>query len=106
MTPASVARMMAHFRKGTGTGPPSLLPIEILMWVAEEPRTTQELIQLTGAASAHVSVAIRHLTPWWSKKQQAVIRPRFWFLQRRNRPGKRGYRIHLTSAGRAFLASV
>lgn len=101
-----VARLLRYWRNSNQQGPAGLLQVEVLLLVAEAPRTIEELQHLTGAANGRVSTVVRQMTPWWDQRRQEVIRPAHWFLQRRRRPGRRGHRIHLTSSGRAFLASV
>jgi hypothetical protein len=97
--------MLRFWRNSRSTGPAGILAMEVLVLVAEAPRTIEELSELTGAANGRINKVVRQLTPWWDRRRQEVIRPEHWFLQRRRRPGRRGYRIHLTSAGRAFLAA-
>lgn len=80
-----------------------LLTVEVLLHVAEKPRTIEELVAATGAENGTVCRAVLGLTPHWNRGSGQVVQPFMHLLQRRKRPGARGYRVHLTSKGRELL---
>ena len=104
--PSQFAWLMRELRNGTGSGQLGLLSVEVLLHVAEEPRTIEQLVQLTKARNAHVNRAVLKLTPWYDKQAGQVRIPELHLLQRRRRAQARGYRIHLTCKGRELLARV
>tara|TARA_R100001463_G_scaffold41764_1_gene87927 strand:+ start:223 stop:555 length:333 start_codon:yes stop_codon:yes gene_type:complete len=100
-TAPDVVKLLGLFRSNTGSG--HVLALQCLLLCAEEPRTIEELCNLTGSRNGNVNVAVRTLTPWWDKKTEAVIQPELHLLQRRKIPNSRAHRVHLTRRGRALL---
>ena len=85
-----------------------LLSLEIFLLVAANPAglTYADIQHLTGAAHGPVSRAVMGLTVYFDKRRGVVKRPCIHLLQRRKRPGQKGYRVYLTSAGKALLAQA
>ena len=85
-----------------------LLSMEAFLLVAAHPEglTYEDLQRLTGAAHGPVSRAVLVLTVYFHKRRGVVKRPCIHLLQRRKRPGQKGYRVYLTSAGKALLAQA
>lgn len=80
------------------------LTIETLLLIAEEPRTLNELTQLTGAHNGSISKAIRSIAPYWDSKEESVRTPKLHLLTRKKRkPPLNGYTIHLSKGGRQLL---
>lgn len=100
------ALLMRELRTGTESGQLGLLSVECFLHIAEQPRTIEQLVQLTQARNAHVNRAVLKLTPWYDRQAGVVRLPELHLLQRRRRPQARGYRVHLTCKGRELLARV
>lgn len=101
-----VAQLLRQLRNGYGQKTLGLLAVEVLLHVAEQPQTIEQLVELTGANNGTVNRAVLSLTPWYDRRCQRVVCPELHLLQRRKRPQAKGYRVHLTAKAREILAPV
>lgn len=83
-----------------------MLAMECFLHCAEKPRTMAELEVLTGCDNGRINRAVRCLTVWYDKRQEKVMLPRLYLLQRRRVINGRGHRIHVTAAGKRLLEST
>lgn len=93
--------LLKAFRSTKGSA--NMLALEIFLLCAEEPRTIAELCSLTGCANGPVNRSVRSMTPWFNPETGEVVRPRLHLIQRRRIICGRGYRMHVTAAGRKLL---
>jgi len=101
-----MSRLLRQLRNGYGQKTLGLLAVEVLLHVAERPRTIEELTVATGAQNGTVNRAVLSMTPWYDRRRERVVCPDLHLLQRRRRPQSKGYRVHLTARGREILAPV
>ena len=76
-----------------------LLAVEVLLHVAEKPRTYAELEHLTGASNGRISEAVNRFSVQLDKKTGQVFGPTLHLLTKQKRPEGRGYEVHVTQQG-------
>lgn len=101
-----VAQLLRQLRNGYGQKTLGLLAVEVLLHVADQPQTIEQLTERTGASNGSVCRAVLSMTPWYDRRRERVVCPELHLLQRRKRPQAQGYRVHLTAKGREILAPV
>lgn len=101
-----MSQVLRQLRNGYGQKTLGLLAVEVLLHVAEQPQTIEQLAELTGANNGTVCRAVLSMTPWYDRRRERVVCPELHLLQRRRRPQAQGYRVHLTARGREILAPV
>ena len=76
-----------------------LLAVEVLLHVAEKPRTYAELEHLTGASNGRISDAVNRFSVQLDKETGQVFGPTLHLLTKQRRPEGRGYEVHVTKQG-------
>ena len=76
-----------------------LLAVEVLLHVAEKPRTYAELEHLTGASNGRISDAVNRFSIQLDKETGQVFGPTLHLLTKQRRPEGRGYEVHVTQQG-------
>ena len=105
MNTKGLANLLTLLRCNSKGGQVSSLAIECLLHVAEEPKTFQELSELTGAQNAHISRAVSLFSPHIKGKE--LMKPDLHLLTRKKRAQPlRGYSVHLSKGGRELLTQA
>lgn len=100
------ANLLRLVRLNMPGGQISGLSVEILLLVAQGPKTIEQLVKLTGANNGTVCRAALTWCVWWDRKREEVRKPVLPLLQRRKRPRLAGHRYHLTKTGLEFLKAA
>ncbi len=76
-----------------------LLAVEVLLHVAEKPRTYAELEHLTGASNGRISEVVNRFSVQLNKETGQVVGPTLHLLIKQRRPEGRGYEVYVTQQG-------
>ena len=83
-----------------------LLAVEVLLHVAERPRTYAELEHLTGASNGRISEVVRRFSIQLDKETGQVYGPDLLLLTKERRPEGRGFVVTMTNQGQRLCAAV
>lgn len=83
-----------------------LTSVEILLLVAQGPKTMHDLHIATGCTNGQLSRAVRMLLSYYDHRAGKPILRALNLLERRPNPHGKGYEIHLSSQGSDLLMSL
>ena len=83
-----------------------LLAVEVLLHVAEKPRTYAELEHLTGASNGRISDVVNRFSVQLDKQTGQVVGPTLHLLTKQRRPEGRGFEVHMTQQGVKLCTSA
>ena len=104
---AELSPLLKAFRTATEGNRPNLTALEVLLLVAQQPRTLTELEELTGITKGNLSRAVQPFTRFANADGQ-IQEPRVHLFNRRRIVGGRAdsFKLTLTARGRRLLETA